>query len=109
MDSTQQESQVPGASRLSRGIASPGNFVLLLATFALFPIIGRWTHAFGFGSIPLNGPQHTRALVKFFLFLMAFEWLWFLIAWAGIRSYGKATFAQVVGGNWNRPSSFLLL
>ena len=41
MDSTQQQLQVVGTSWLSRGVASPGNLLLLLATFVLFPIIGR--------------------------------------------------------------------
>ena len=92
----------------SRGVASPGNLLLLLAAFVLFPIIGRWMHAFAFGSIPLNGQQHTRALVRFFLFVMAFEWVWFFIAWAEIRRFGKVTFAQLVGGNWNRASRCFL-
>ena len=108
MDSTQQQLQVVGTSWLSRGVASPGNLLLLLATFVLFPIIGRWMHAFAFGSILLNGQQHTRALVRFFLFVMAFEWVWFFIAWAGIRRFGKVTFAQLVGGNWNRASRCFL-
>lgn len=108
MDSTQRRLQVAGTSWLSRGAASSGNLILLLATFVLFPIIGRWIHAFAFGSIPLNGQQHTRALVRFFLFVMAFEWMWFFIAWAGIRRFGKVTFAQLVGGNWNRASRFFL-
>jgi membrane protease YdiL (CAAX protease family) len=60
------------------------------------------------GRSPLNGQQHTRALVRFFLFVMAFEWAWFFIAWAGIRRFGKVTFAQLVGGNWNRASRFFL-
>jgi hypothetical protein len=108
VDLTQQQPQVAGTSWLSRGIASPGNFVLLLASFALFPFVGKWTDAFALGSVALDSPMHTRAIVKFCLFLMVFEWAWFFIAWFGIRRFGKVTFAQLVGGSWNRASRFFL-
>jgi hypothetical protein len=83
VDSTQQQSQVDGTSWLSRGVASPGNFVLLLASFALFPFVAKWTDAFALGSVALDSPMHTRAIVKFCLFLVVFEWAWFFIAWFG--------------------------
>ena len=108
MDSAQQHSQVDGTSWRSRGVASPGNLVLLLASFALFPFVGKWTDAFAFGSVALDSPMHTRAIVKFFLFLMVFEWAWFFIAWFRIRRFGKVTFAQLVGGSWNRTSRVFL-
>jgi hypothetical protein len=108
VDSTQHQSQVDGTSWLSRGVASPGNLVLLLASFALFPFVGKWTDAFALGSVALDSPMHTRAIVKFCLFLVVFEWTWFFIAWFGIRRFGKFTFAQVVGGNWNRASRVFL-
>jgi len=105
VDSTQQQSQAASTSWLRRGIASPGNFALLVASFVLFPFVGRWTDAFALGSIGLDSPMHTRAIVKFCLFLLVFEWAWFFIALFGIRRYGKVTFAQLIGGNWNRASS----
>lgn len=108
MGSIQQQTKVSRFSWLSRGIASPGNFALLLATFALFPFVARWTDAFAFGSIGLDNPQHTRAIVRFCLFLLAFEWLWFVIAWVGIRRFRKVTFGQVVGGRWNHASKVFL-
>lgn len=94
--------------RLTRGIASPGNFALLLATFLLFPFAAKWTDAFAFGSISFNSPQHTRALVRFCIFLLVFEWAWFFIAWLGILRFGKVTFAQAVGGSWKRGSHVLI-
>ena len=108
MGSIQQQTETIGYSWLRRGIASPGNFALLLATFILFPFIGRWTDAFALGSIDLDSPLHTRAIVKFCLFLLVFEWAWFFIAWAGIRRFGKVTLAQLVGGTWNRASRTIL-
>ena len=108
MASPLQQRVVVEPPRLRRGIASPGNFALLLATFLLFPFVARWTDAFAFGSISLNSPQHTRALVRFCLFLLVFEWTWFLIAWLGIRRFGKVTFAEVVGGSWKRASQVLV-
>ena len=104
MGSTHQQTQITRSSWLSKGIASPANFALLLATFLLFPFIARWTDAFAFASISIHSPEHTRALVKFCLFLLVFEWAWFFIAWVGIRRYGKVTFVQLVGGSWSRPS-----
>ena len=104
MGSTHQQTQITRSSWLSKGIASPVNFALLLATFLLFPFIARWTDAFAFASISIHSPEHTRALVKFCLFLLVFEWAWFFIAWVGIRRYGKVTFVQLVGGSWSRPS-----
>jgi membrane protease YdiL (CAAX protease family) len=108
LGSIQQQNQIPRFSWLSKGIASPGNFALLLATFALFPFVARWTDAFAFGSIGLDSPHHTRAIVKFCLLLLVFEWSWFFIAWFGIRRFGRVTFAQVVGGRWNRASKVFL-
>lgn len=108
MGSIQQDAQVTGSSWLRRGIASPGNFALLLATFVLFPFVGRWTDAFAFGSIGLDSPQHTRAIVKFFMLLLVFEWSWFFIAWLGIRRFRKVTFSQLVGGRWNQASKVFL-
>lgn len=104
MSSIPQQSPVAKPFWLRRGIASPGNFALLIATFVLFPFAAKWTDAFAFGTISPDSPQHTRALVRFCLFLLSFEWTWFLIAWIGIRRFGKVTFAEVVGGSWNRPS-----
>jgi hypothetical protein len=108
METIQQQTQVTGSSWLQRGIASPANFALLLATFVLFPFVARWTDAFAFGSISLDSPQHTRALVKFCLFLLVFEWSWFFIAWFGIRRFGKVSLVQLVGGSWNRASKIIL-
>ena len=108
MDSPQQQSQVAGTSWLNRGVASPGNLVLLLASFVLFPFVGEWTGVFALGTVGLDSPMHTRAIVKFCLFLMVFEWGWFFIAWFGIRRFGKVTFAQLVGGSWNRASRVFL-
>jgi membrane protease YdiL (CAAX protease family) len=108
VDLTQQQSQVAGTSWRSRGVATPGNLVLLLASFVLFPFFGKWTNAFAIGSVALDSPVHTRAIVKFCLFLMVFEWAWFFIAWFGIRRFGKVTFAQLVGGSWNRASRVFL-
>jgi membrane protease YdiL (CAAX protease family) len=80
----------------------------LLATFVLFPFAARLTDAFAFGSIGLDSPQHTRAIVKFCLFLLVFEWAWFLIAWLGIRRFGKVSFAELAGGSWDRASKVVL-
>jgi membrane protease YdiL (CAAX protease family) len=102
--SIQQQTQTIRDSWLRRGIASPGNFVLMLGTFVLFPFVAKWTDAFAFGSIDLDSPLHTRAIVRFCLFLLIFEWTWFLIAWFGIRRFGKVTFAELVGGCWDRAS-----
>ena len=103
-----QQQRVNEPPRFGRGIASPGNLALLLATFVVFPFAAKWTDAFALGSISFNSPQHTRALVKFCVFLLAFEWMWFFIAWIGILRFGKVTFAQVVGGSWKRTSRVLL-
>lgn len=46
--------------------------------------------------------------MKFCLFLLVFEWSWFFIAWFGIRRFGKVSFAQLVGGSWNRASKIIL-
>ncbi len=108
MGSIQQQTQSIRGSWLRRGIASPGNFALLLATFVLFPFAATWTDAFALGSISIDSPLHTRAIVRFCLFLLVFEWAWFLIAWVGIRRFGKVTFAELVGRGWNRASSVFL-
>ena len=108
MGSIPQQTPTIRGSWLRGGIASPGNFALLLATFALFPIVGRWTGAFAFGSISIDSPLHTQAIVRFFLFLLVFEWAWFFIAWVGIRRFGRITFAELVGGRWNRASRVFL-
>ena len=108
MGSIQHQTQTIRVSWPTRGIASPGNFALLLATFVLFPFVARWTDAFALGSISIDSPLHTRAIVRFCLFLLIFEWAWFLIAWVGIRRFGKVTFAELVGGVWNRASRVFL-
>jgi hypothetical protein len=87
---------------LRRGIASPLNFGCLLAAFLVFPFVVKWTDAFSFARIDANSPEHTGAFLKFAVILFLFEWTWFLIAWVGIRSYGKVSFSQLVGGKWNR-------
>ena len=104
MGSTHQQTQVAQSSWLRTGIASPANFALLFATFLLFPLAAKWTDAFAFASVSIHSAQQTHALVKFCLFLLTFEWVWFFIAWVGIRRYGKVTFVQLVGGSWSRPS-----
>jgi len=104
----QQQTEAIRGSWRRRGIASPGNFALLLGTFVLFPFAARWTDAFALGSIGLDSPLHTRAIVRFCLFLLVFEWAWFLIAWFGIRRFGRVTFAELVGGSWNRASRVVL-
>ena len=108
MGPIQQHTEAIRVSWLRRGIASPGNFALLLGTFVLFPFAARWTDAFALGSIGLDSPQHTRAIVRFCLFLLVFEWAWFLIAWLGIRRFGKITFTELVGGSWKRASRIFL-
>ena len=104
MGSTHQQTQVARSSWLRKGIASPANFALLFATFLLFPLAAKWTDAFAFASVSIHSAQHTPALVKFCLFLLTFEWVWFFIAWVGIRRFGKVTFAQLMGGSWRRSS-----
>jgi membrane protease YdiL (CAAX protease family) len=104
----QQQTEAIRGSWRRRGVASPGNFALLIGTFVLFPFAARWTDAFALGSIGLDSPLHTRAIVKFCLFLLIFEWAWFLIAWLGIRRFGKVTLGELVGGSWNRASRTLL-
>ena len=89
---------------LRRGIASPLNFGCLLAAFLVFPFVVKWTDAFSVARIDANTPEHTRAFLRFAVILLLFEWTWFLIAWVGIRSYGKVSFSELVGGKWNRWS-----
>ena len=89
---------------LRRGIASPLNFVCLLGAFLVFPFVVKWTDAFSIARIDASSPEHTAAFLRFALILLLFEWTWFLIAWMGIRNYGKVSFGQLIGGRWNGRS-----
>ena len=107
MWSAQQQGQLAGSSWLRRGIAGPCNLAILLTAFLLFPFVAKWTHAFAFASTSVGTPQHTGAFLRFCLVLLLFEWAWFLIALVGIRRFGKVSFTQLIGGQWNRATAIL--
>jgi CAAX protease family protein len=87
--------------RLRGGIASPGNFAVLLAVLLAFPIVLRWTGALSVAEIEPQSPQHTRAFLKFCFVLTTFLWTCFAIAFVGIRRREKITWQEVIGAKWN--------
>jgi uncharacterized membrane protein len=93
--------------RLTPGIASAANLGLLIFALPIFPFVTKWTGAFSFATIEANSPQHTPAFLKFCLIVLVSEWLWFLIAWMGIRAGGKVTFTDVLGGKWDNGRAIL--
>lgn len=85
-----------------RGIASIANFIILLAAIAAFPLVAKSTNAFSFIEIKPISPEHTYSFLKFCLVVTLYEWLWFLIAWIGIRLRGVTTANALMGERWNR-------
>jgi hypothetical protein len=88
------------ALNLQKGIASPGNFVCLLLTFALFPLMVKWVDPFAVARLEPGNPEHTREFVRFAVFLLVFEWVLFFIVWTGVRRYGKMSVSELMGGKW---------
>jgi membrane protease YdiL (CAAX protease family) len=86
--------------RLRGGIASPGNFALLLAVLLAFPIVLRWTGALSVAEIEPQSPQHTQAFLKFCFVLTTFLWTCFGITFVGIRRRGSIKWQEVVGAKW---------
>jgi hypothetical protein len=87
--------------RLRDGIASPTNFAVLLVALLTFPLVLRWTGALSVAGIDPQSPQHTRAFLKFCFVLTAFSWIYFAIAFVGIRRSGRVTWQEVVGAKWH--------
>ena len=87
--------------RLESGIASPTNFIILLAVLLLFPLVLRWTGALSVAEINPHSPQHTRAFLKFCFVLTSFLWVCFVIALVGIRRKGKITWREMIGAKRN--------
>jgi membrane protease YdiL (CAAX protease family) len=90
--------------RLASGIASIGNFCVLLGVLCSFPLVLRWTGAFGVAEINPGSPLHTRAFVKACLVLIIFLWICFGITLAGIRHRGKITWGELIGTRWSRQT-----
>ena len=87
--------------RLRHGIASVTNFAVLLAVLLCFPLVLRWTGALSVADINPQSQQHTPAFLKFCFVLTAFSWIYFAIAFVGIRRSGRVTWQEVVGAKWH--------
>lgn len=86
--------------RLRDGIASHANFILLLSTLLIFPLILRLTGALAVANLSPHSPEHTRAFVRFCLVLTGFLWTVFIIAFVGIQNRSTVTWRQLIGTEW---------
>jgi membrane protease YdiL (CAAX protease family) len=93
--------------RLTHGVASMTNFLILLAVLGSFPLVLRWTGALSLAEISPQSPLHTRAFLKMCLVLTTFLWICFVIVLVGIRRAGRITWRELVGARWNSSQAVI--
>jgi membrane protease YdiL (CAAX protease family) len=91
--------------RLRNGVASPGNFALLLLFLLSFPLILRLSGALTIADVSPQGPDHARAFLRFCVVATGFLWTIFIIALAGIRNRGSITWRQLIGTELRGPKA----
>jgi membrane protease YdiL (CAAX protease family) len=84
--------------QLTSGIAGISNALVLLAVLLSFPLV---LHFSGVTEISPQGPQHTRAILKFCFVVTGFLWVCFIIVLVGLRRRQKITWRELVGAKWN--------
>jgi membrane protease YdiL (CAAX protease family) len=74
-----------------------------------FPLVLRWTGALAVSDIDPQGPEHTRAFLKFCFVVTAFLWICFIVVVVGIRRYGKISWRELIGATqWSHWQGIVL-
>jgi membrane protease YdiL (CAAX protease family) len=93
--------------RLTNGIASRANFLILLVLLFSFPLLLKWTGALSVTQIDPQSPAHTTAILKFCLVVIVFSWTCFFIALIGVRNAGRISWKDLIGARWGNWQSMI--